>query len=129
MTPTLRLVEVKKNTGDEATYFAYYNMLKKMFEITSKLREDGLISPLPQSSTSPQTIPIPPKKSAASPDRSPVGSPMLSLTIPTSIRPNTQPSPRNDETGKKKKKGVFATIKGVVKGQRKNSTEKETENE
>jgi len=121
MTPTLRLIEVKKMAGDEAIYFTYYNALKKIFEITSKLGEDGLISPTPPSF--PQNIPN--KKSSTSPDPSPVGSPMLNLTIPTSTtRPLTQ-SPRSPN----KKQGVFAKIKGVVKGQRKNSTDKEIENE
>jgi len=111
--------------GDEAIYFAYYNTLKKIFEITSKLGEDGLISPL--SLAPPPSLPqnIPNKKSSTSPDRSPVGSPMLNLTIPTSTsRPPTH-SPRSPN----KKKGMFEKIKGVVKGQRKNSTDKEIENE
>jgi len=46
MTPTLRLIEIKKVEGDDSAYLEVYAKLKKLFEITSnKLVDEGLVSP------------------------------------------------------------------------------------
>jgi len=82
MTPTLRLIEIKKVEGDDSAYLEVYAKLKKLFEITSnKLVDEGLVSLPVRTPTRNTTNNIPYPKGSDSRESSPLSA---SRTIPIS---------------------------------------------